>query len=563
MCENIGGDSTFAKHLQRFRMKKLLFLTFLSALTSLVQAQDQNSRITGGLQSNANFFISDDKRVGVGIPQYDFQKFGAESWLNLNYSNWGFDMGLRFDLFNNSNLLNPSDSYTDQGIGRWFIHKNVGKLELEGGYIYDQIGSGMIYRAYEERALMIDNALYGIKAAYALTDNWKIKGFTGRQKQQFSYYNTVIRGSSLEGFIKPDSSKSLTLAPGIGVVGRTYSRETVDQIVNTIATYAPQDSTGAQYNSYAATFYNTLSAGRFIWFAEGALKTNDVINDPNARTATGGRGKYENRKGYSVYSSLAYSQRGLGVSLELKRTHNFSFRQSPSSVGVQGPINFLPPMAKQNTYRLTTRFSPATQEIDEQAVQVDIHYKVNKKLSLGLNISEIQLPDGTELYREITPEFTLKKRRKWQLIGGVQLLKYNIFVYQGKGDYVDAVTPYGEYLYKFSSRKSVRIEAQYLATDQEFGSWVNGVVEFGMAPHWLIAVSDMYKIKHANTAGLSDEKIKYDNLHFPTVQVSYTHKANRIGLAWVKQVEGINCAGGICRYEPAFSGVKLQVSSSF
>jgi len=546
-------------------MNRILLLTSFILLTGLIQAQDQNSPITGGLQSNANFFISDDKRVGPNIPQYDNLKFGAESWLNLNYSKWGFDMGLRFDLYNNSNLLNPVDAYNGQGIGRWFVRKHVGKLELEGGYIYDQIGSGVIYRAYEERALMIDNALLGVKVGYSLNENWKVRAFTGRQKQQFDLYSTVVRGAVLEGFIKPDSLKNFTLAPGIGVVGRTYSKETINQIVNTIATYAPQDSTGGQYNTYAGTVFNTLTAGNFIWYVEGAMKSYDVINDPNAFTAKGTRGKYENRKGYTVYSSLAYSQKGLGISLELKRTNNFSFRQTPFAVGIQGPINFLPPMAKQNTYRLTTRFSPATQEISEQAVQVDIHYKVNKKLTVGLNFSDIQFPDGTELYREITPEITWKQKRKWQLIAGVQLLKYNILVYQGpgKGDMVDAITPYAEYLYKFTSRRSVRIEAQYLQTEQEFGSWLNGVVEFGLAPHWLVAVSDMYKLKHQDTEEVSEEKKQYDGLHFPTVQVSYTQKANRLGLAWVKQVEGINCAGGICRYEPAFSGVKLQVNSTF
>jgi len=43
----------------------------------------------------------------------------------------------------------------------------------------------------------------------------------------------------------------------------------------------------------------------------------------------------------------------------------------------------------------------------------------------------------------------------------------------------------------------------------------------------------------------------------------YTYRANRFSLAYVKQVEGINCAGGICRYEPTFHGVRLQLSSSF
>lgn len=544
-------------------MKKYLLLILCCGFFAETYAQDQNSPITGSFQGNGNFFVNDEKIVAPGIPQYDYQKFGAESWLNLNYSKWGFDMGLRFDLFNNSNLLNPTGSYTAQGIGRWYIHKQIHKLDLEGGYIYDQIGSGIIYRAYEERALMIDNALLGIKAGYDLNKDWHIRAFTGRQKQQFDLYNTIVRGAVLDGFIKPDSSSSFTLAPGLGVVGRTYDDKTVQAIVNTIATYAPQDSTGVQYNTYAATLYNTLSAGNFIWYVEGALKSYDVINDPMAETVKGIRGKIENRRGYALYSSLGYSAKGLGATLELKRTHNFSFRHSPFATGVQGPINFLPPMAKQNTYRLTARFSPATQEIDEVAAQLDVHYRVKKKLFVGLNISNIQLPDNTTLYREITPEITWKEKRKWQLIVGVQNLKYNIAVYQGKTGFVDATTPYTEFLYRFTSKKSIRVEAQYLNTQDEYGSWINGVVEFGMAPHWLITVSDMYKLKHRNIEPEPAEKLKYDGLHFPTLAVAYTHHANRIGLSFVKQVEGINCAGGICRYEPAFSGVKLQINSTF
>jgi hypothetical protein len=189
-----------------------------------------------------------------------------------------------------------------------------------------------------------------------------------------------------------------------------------------------------------------------------------------------------------------------------------------------------------------------------------------------VNFSDITLVDGegfldlkgsTQLYREIAPEFTYKYKRKWQLIGGVQVLKYNIFVYQGKDDFVNAVTPFTEFLYKFNPRKSIRVEAQYLATEDEFGSWVNALAEFGWAPHWLIYVSDMYKIPHANKEEYPVEKTKFDGLHYPSVGVVYTHKANRFSLAYVKQVEGINCAGGICRLEPTFHGVRLNVSSSF
>lgn len=549
-------------------MKRLIFTFSLSALFFQGFSQN-NSHITGSLQANGNFFFAPDSVLGTaGIPQYDYQKFGAETWLNLNYSHNGLDVGVRFDMFNNSNLLNPNASYSDVGIGRYYIRKQINKFELAGGYLYDQIGAGIIYRAYEERALMIDNALLGAQVGYKFNENWKLRAFTGRQKQQFDRYGTVLRGGVLEGFVKPDSSKNFSFAPGAGIVGRTYTKETVDEIANAIGGYLPVDSTGAQYNTYAATIFNTLTAGDFTWYIEAAGKTNDVINDPLAlRTvAIEGRldtisGKLVNRTGYTFYSSLSYSKSGFGVTLEAKRTKDFSFRQNPYALGIQGPINFLPPMAKQNTYRLTTRFAPATQELGEQAIQLDLRYKFNKKLSASLNISEIQFLDGTELYREITPEFTWKQKRKWQFIGGLQVLKYNILVYQGKGRYVDALTPYAELLYKFSPRKSLRVEAQYLNTKDEFGSWVNGLVEVGMAPHWIFYASDMYKLNHNEAVSL--EKSKYDGTHFPSLGVVYSHKSNRVSLAYVKQVEGINCAGGICRLEPAFDGIKLTVNSTF
>ena len=543
---------------------KHLFLVGLLILTATSVAFTQSAgRLTGNLQTNGNFFIEDEKIGATGTPQYNNQKFGAESWLNLNYSNWGFDMGIRFDLFNNSNLLNPTGSFTDEGIGRWYISKSIGNLDLAGGYLYDQIGSGIIFRAYEERALMIDNALFGVRAAYNFDDNWRIKVFTGRQKRQFAEYGSVIRGANFEGFVKPDSTKNFTLAPGIGAVARTYDDETINRVVNLIATYTPADSTGAQYNTYAFTVYNTLSAGPFSWYVEGAYKTEDVLFNEFAEKATGGLGKLVNTDGYTAYSSLTFAKNKLGITLEGKRTENFRFRTDPFQIGVQGQINFLPPMARQNTYRLTARFAPNTQELGEQAIQLDMGYAFSRKFSVRLNVSDIQQLDGTELYREIAPEFTYKYKRKWQMIGGLQFLKYNILVYQGKDSYVDAVTPYLEFLYKFTPRRSLRVEASYLDTEEEFGSWAWGLAELGLAPHWLIYVSDMYKIKHQDPESFPAEKVRFDGLHYPTVGVVYTHKANRFSLAYVKQVEGINCAGGICRYEPTFHGFRMQINSSF
>jgi hypothetical protein len=51
--------------------------------------------------------------------------------------------------------------------------------------------------------------------------------------------------------------------------------------------------------------------------------------------------------------------------------------------------------------------------------------------------------------------------------------------------------------------------------------------------------------------------------HYYSVYGAFTKGAHRLSLAYVKQVAGINCTGGVCRYEPAFSGIRSTFTTSF
>jgi len=242
-------------------------------LLSLSAQAQEGATIRGNLEANGNFFQRDSIIGATNTPQYDNQLFGADVWMNLGYSYKGFDVGLRFDMFNNSNLLNPTGSYTAQGIGRWYAKKKFNKLGVSAGYLYDQIGSGIIFRAYELRPLLIDQALYGLRLTYDFAPDWTIKAFTGRQKRQFETYDAVTRGASIEGYIAIDSS-GISLAPGAGIVARTLGDETVGDIVTTLSTYDTTDTKGIKptYNTYAYTVYNTLAVNNFTWYAEAAFK---------------------------------------------------------------------------------------------------------------------------------------------------------------------------------------------------------------------------------------------------------------------------------------------------
>jgi len=223
-------------------------------------------------------------------------------------------------------------------------------------------------------------------------------------------------------------------------------------------------------------------------------------------------------------------------------------------------------MARVNTYRLTARYNAATQELGEMAYQVDVRYSPSRKLGFYVNYSNITDLDDNLLYRELFTQVTYKFKRKWNLIAGVQLQNYNQEIFETKPgvDLVETLIPYVDFLYKIDRKRSIRFEAQYMATglelfgytNREYGDWLFGLVEFSIAPHWTFTVSDMFNIDPQN-------KDFPDQAHYPRFDIFYTNKANRFSFSYIKQVEGVVCTGGICRLEPAFSGVKLTVNSSF
>lgn len=526
-----------------------------------VNAQSNGGRFFGNLESNANFYMKDEEIGAANTPQYENQLFGADTWLTLNYSNWGFDFGIRFDMFNNSNLLNPNGSYNDQGIGRWYIQRKFNDFQITGGYIYDQIGSGIIFRAYEERPLLIDNALLGLRLSYDLGEDWRVKAFVGKQKRQFSNYEAVIRGLSVEGFMQFGEEQPISMAPGFGVVARTLDDATMDRLVNTIRFYTPKDREGLDpvFNTYAFSVYNMLTLGPFSWYVEGAYKTPEIIFDPyeSRSDGVGGEilGSLVKRSGTVFYSSLSFSKSGWGITLEGKRTEDFSFRTDPQLELNFGQINFLPPMSRQNTYRLTSRYVPATQELGEYAFQLDVRYSPNRKWNFLANFSDISDLEGNLLYREFLLEAKYNFERSWSLIFGIQRQEYDQDRFEGKPlvPMVGTITPYLEFLYRFDRRKSLKLETQYMNTNEDFGSWVFLLAEFSMAPKWIFSTSAMYNVDPTMT----------DKLLYPTLSVAHNTGNNRFSLSYVKQVEGVVCTGGICRLEPAFSGVKFTVNSNF
>ena len=222
-------------------------------------------------------------------------------------------------------------------------------------------------------------------------------------------------------------------------------------------------------------------------------------------------------------------------------------------------------MTRQNTYRLTARYNAATQEVGEQAVQLDLTWvPIPKKLTLNLNVSNITTLDSIEgkegdqthlLYREINGNALWKINKKTKLVLGMQFQQYNQERYELKPGVplLMALTPYAELRLRLKKRRSLRFELSYMQTEQDYGAWAFALAEFNTK-----------KFSFWASAMINTVPTQYDNIQvFYELAANYPHHSNRFELAYKRQVEGIVCTGGVCRYQPAFNGVQLNVISSF
>jgi len=397
----------------------------------------------------------------------------------------------------------------------------------------------------------------GLKLLYNINNDWTIRAFTGRQKNRFELYQPVIKGASLEGYMALGES---AMTPGFGISSRTLDDGTMNTLVSTLNTYNEQNQFIPRYNTYAYSFYNTLYANRITWFLELAYKSKDAMNDPfgkrldaQGNTVVGNTFIQDN--GLVAYTTLAYATKGLGISIELKHTEGFNYRTRPQESLNNGLINYLPSMTRQNNFRLNTLYTAATQELGEQAIQIELRKKITERWKTTAHYSYIQTLTGEKLYNELLWENLITKSNLWRLTIGIQHQFYNQEIYEVKPGVasVRTLTPYLEYLRTFKSNRSMRIESQYMYSQQDRGSWVNLLVELGWAPKWLVTFSNLYNIGKDGDRGA----------HYYSGSVVYQKEGNRFNIGYFRQVEGIVCAGGICRFEPAFNGVKMSIISNF
>ena len=555
-----------AKKISMKRYYKIALL--LCFLPTLVLAND-TVYVVGGIQHDAL----------VPIPTIEQGYYLSNSYLDLgmrwdhNTENQASFRGL--EVITRAELTewplpgyDADPSFKGYGISHLHVGATFDWGKITVGDVYGQFGSGMVLRLYEDRALGVDNALRGGKIEATPYKGIYITALGGKQRRNWNCYDDkawgwnykqdAVLGANidlgLQEWIPQLQEAGANLTIGGSYVSKYQKEDTI--ITNTVI--QPEGKYDYYYNLPQWVGAGSVRAQFQMkgWNAlvEYAYKANDpsILNN------------YSYNHGEALLMSLSYSQKGLAILAQAKRSENMSMRSDRKANLMAGTINHMPPFATQHTYMLASLYPYGTEKTaNEWAFQGEIRYTWKRGTKMGgrygttlkLNASHIRGTNDTwfgmsELpyYTDINLELNKKLTKDWYIGAMAMYQTYNKQAIEGHGDLIHAGIGVIEAKYAMNKKVQMRAELQYLYTKQDEGQWVAALYELSLWRQLVLSGQWMYNIGYAHKA---------TNEHYYTFAATYTHGAHRVMAGYTKTREGFNCSGGICRYVPKQEGISL------
>ncbi|MBI4646841.1 MAG: hypothetical protein HY738_09675 [Bacteroidia bacterium] len=539
----------------------------LFIISNYLYAQNDNiGQIHGNFQIEAQYY-QDDTLIGAqALPEH----FGINSYSNFNYTKEKFSAGVRYEGY--FPPLNGYDQrYKGAGIPFKYASYNADIIEITAGNFYEQYGSGLVLRAYEEKNLGYDNTFEGIRIKFNPYQGIYFKCLIGRQRN-FWNYSGLVRGIDAELNANELIGKLKESKMQIGLGGSFVSKYQTDQ--DAVYKYPENVAAGAGRMN--------ISYGKLNFSTEYVYKANDPSFD---------NGKIY-KHGEALLINATYSQKGLGIFFAAKRIDNMSFRSDRSASLSELSINYIPDITKPHTYSMPAMYPYVTQITSEMGMQTEIIYTIKKESKIGgkygtnisLNYSvanNIQKSppsdtsiigvDGTLGYKSdffalgdefYFQDFNIQINRKispdFKTTFMYQNLTYNQDIIHGANNklthgmiYTNAFV--ADMTYKIIKNTAMRVELESLFTEQDYGNWAMAVVELSI-PHFFFTIIDQYNF------GNPDNNLR---VHYYSCAIGFNKGAHRFEVGYGKKRAGVICVGGICRAVPASNGFTLSITSSF
>ncbi len=520
----------------------ILVISLVSA--SLALAAQENGYVTGSFETNNHLYVDDQVNDFVS----DEDRIGSNNYLKVDYYNGNFSAGMQLESYLPAQIGFPEE-LSKYALSNLYVNWKDDAFQVTAGTFYDQFGSGLLFRSWEDRLLGLNNALMGARFAYNWEDKVAFKAIWGMPRLGMEFTDTQVRGADI----------SISLSNIIGLDDVLLSVE--GSLLNKYAKIGiDAEEAGGKPNSLGFS-------GRLNFDWNGFFAKGEYVDLGKKLVAL------ETKHGNAQLLELGYNGRGLGVTMTGRRLEWMGQNILANSTSSANLMSYVPAMSTQYTYMLTTLhpYNPQVGDASTMAFnsgeiggQIDAFYNFRRGTAIGgkrgmkvhANFStyytlaqEGTAQAGNLLFRDFSFDVERQWTKEFKMVLLYSLQEYNPGYGQYKTTWLSNIFV-ADLLYKWTSQLSTRLELQYLKTYEDKKDWMAALLEVNFAPHWSVWGSDMYN--HGMT-----------KKHYYNFGVSYAKGRTRVALGYGRYKDGFICSGGVCRSIPQYTGANFTVTTSF
>lgn len=520
-------------------VKHFVMIVYFFSAKALLYAQ-QN--LSGSFETNSIYYQA-DKKSGAIAPE---DKIGTNNYFKMDYQYKKFSAGVQYEAYLPVLQGLPSTLHKSGLVFKYASFQDS-NLSITAGDFYDQLGNGLIFRAWEERALGLNTSVEGVRIAYTFRDIVQVKAFAGRPREFMERAESVVKAAG----VTFDLASVLKLQESVGGIGLN--------VVNRFVRYAGQEPINPNVQAYSVN--GNWSIGAVSIQGEYAYKTKDNSAYSNNT----------NKDGSALLLELGYNTSGFGSLLSFRRLEYMQFGTSRGIAGIGRDLNYLPALTKQHSYSLAVLNPHNTMGNGEAGGQLDLQYSIKPESFLGgktggqlsFNASAFYNLKGdalngytflglgkTKYYQDINIDFEKRINPSvlFHLFYSNQSFNPAVIGKENKLYNSDIVA--GDITYKLIPQQSIRFELQHLWSRDYLRNWAAAQLEFSPAQAFTFFIADMYNYGDSN-------------VHYYRAGGSYAFSRTRVAVNYGRNREGLICAGGVCLYMPAYTGLNLSITSSF
>lgn len=423
--------------------------------------------------------------------------FRSNNYLKLDYVRGRFSAGVQAEYYPDP-LLGYDLELKGFGLPGKYLSWTGETFGITLGDFHEQFGTGIILRSWEDRALGWNNSLGGaLMDLRSRDDMFSLKVLGGVPRRCLRYSPT-------------DRLAGAELAFRSGV-------------------FDAQGSAVVRHDGKVTD----LSWSALLGFSDGGF---------TARAEWVGK-----RSGNAQTLELGYAKSRFSSSLTLRRLD-----------GMLDPMgmNYLPALCQEQSYMLACLNPYTTFASGELGGSADVFYRL-KTWRFHVSGSWIMaLPKALKnhdvlrlAYRDINLQAENRWNRRLRTVFFVSIQEnspthgerkatnaQNVFVVDG--------------VYRFDGPLSLRMQAQYLYSEELTRDWMAAMVELTSTKGWGIHLQDMYN--HGDTGE-----------NYYEAGVTWTRDGFKADLSYGHQRAGLVCSGGVCRWQPEYEGGMLRLFYNF